>query len=325
MTGTPVANRPYDIWSQVAFLDNGASLGTDFDAFRRSTDLSNELAQDEDKQEALQANLDRVFDLIAPFSVRETKQSGVVQLPRKEVRRIMTDWEPNQLNLYVEIRDSLQATVFKDGLPIYDDSEVVLKRLLRLVQVASNPRLVDQGYSAEPGKFTALLDLLQENHRDKEKSIIWTSFTENVDWLSRELRGYRPCRVHGRMTMGSRTNSIRRFKSDPESEVLIATPGAAKEGLTLTVANHVIFYDRGFSLDDYLQAQDRIHRISQDKTCFVHNLIMQDSIDEWIDALLNAKHLAAQLAQGDIPAEEYNTRMSYEFGAMLEEVLGGTA
>lgn len=32
------------------------------------------------------------------------------------------------------------------------------------------------------------------------------------------------------------------------------------------MANHVIFYDRGFSLDDYLQAQDRIHRISQKKT-----------------------------------------------------------
>ena len=33
MTGTPIANRPHDIWSQVWFLDQGASLGTDFHAF----------------------------------------------------------------------------------------------------------------------------------------------------------------------------------------------------------------------------------------------------------------------------------------------------
>ena len=27
MTGTPVDNRPYDIWSQIYFLDGGKSLG----------------------------------------------------------------------------------------------------------------------------------------------------------------------------------------------------------------------------------------------------------------------------------------------------------
>jgi len=74
----------------------------------------------------------------------------------------------------------------------------------------------------------------------------------------------------------------------------VATPGAAKEGLTLTVANHAVFFDRSFSLDDYLQAQDRIHRISQTQTCFVWNLIGSDTIDEWVDSLLTAKRLAAQ-------------------------------
>ena len=73
-----------------------------------------------------------------------------------------------------------------------------------------------------------------------------------------------------------------------------------KEGLTLTVANHAVFYDRSFSLDDYLQAQDRIHRISQEKPCHVKNLVAAGTVDCWVDALLAAKHLAAQLGQGDI-------------------------
>jgi SNF2 family DNA or RNA helicase len=105
--------------------------------------------------------------------------------------------------------------------------------------------------------------------------------------------------------------------------VLIATPGSAKEGLTLTVANNAIFYDRSFSLDDYLQAQDRIHRISQQKTCHVYNLIMKDSIDEWVDVLLAAKGAAAKLVQNDISLEEYRRTMSYEFGRVLREILGG--
>lgn len=122
--------------------------------------------------------------------------------------------------------------------------------------------------------------------------------------------------------MDERNRAVERFLKDDECRVLVATPGAAKEGLTLTVANHVIFYDRGFSLDDYLQAQDRIHRISQKRTCYVHNLIMADSIDEWVDVLLTCKHLAAQLAQGDITPAFYRSQMTYDFGTVLREILG---
>ena len=85
-----------------------------------------------------------------------------------------------------------------------------------------------------------------------------------------------------------------------DAPLLFATPQAAKEGLTLTAANNAIFYDRGFNLDDYLQAQDRIHRISQQKDCHIYNLIMQESIDVWISKLLTAKKHAAALGQGDM-------------------------
>ena len=45
MTGTPVANRPYDIWAQIYFLDFGESLGADFNEFKKKTDLSNKLSR----------------------------------------------------------------------------------------------------------------------------------------------------------------------------------------------------------------------------------------------------------------------------------------
>ena len=103
--------------------------------------------------------------------------------------------------------------------------------------------------------------------------------------------------------------------------MLVATPGSAKEGLTLTVANHAVFFDRSFSLDDYLQAQDRIHRISQERPCHVTNLIAGGTVDSWVEALLAAKHLAAQLGQGDITRSEYEDRADYAFGEMVREVL----
>ncbi|MFA6134542.1 MAG: DEAD/DEAH box helicase [Phycisphaerae bacterium] len=321
MTGTPVANRPYDVWAQVHFLDGGTSLGQDFPEFRRKADLSNTLAHDPDAQERFEDCIEGIFDRISPFSVRETKNSGIISLPEKVIETVSTAWETHQHELYRQIRSELRAVVVRDGLPTEDRAEDVLKRLLRLVQIASNPHLVDASYSAEPGKLLPLTDLVERISRSGEKAIVWTSFTDNVDWLAKTLRGYGTVKVHGKLTIEERNRAIDKFQAAPDVRLLMATPGAAKEGLTLTVANHVIFYDRGFSLDDYLQAQDRIHRISQKRTCHVHNLVMEDSVDEWVDVLLHSKQMAAQLAQGDVSLEYYKSQMSYAFGDVLKSIL----
>jgi len=322
MTGTPVANRPYDIWAQIWFLDQGKSLGNDYTRFRQEYDLSNELADDEVRRGDLERLLLTVFERISPFTVRKTKGENTIQLPDKVVSNSYCDWEPRQRELYHAVRNEERAIVVRGGMPTEDDAEVVLKRLLRLVQVASNPSLVDQSYRARPGKLDVLEDVLTRVASSGEKCIVWTSFTENAEWLQREVSTFGSRALHGKMTIEMRERALNAFRTSDECRVLVATPGAAKEGLTLTVANHVVFWDRSFSLDDYLQAQDRIHRISQTRTCHVHNLVMRDSIDEWVDVLLQAKRLAAQLAQRDISFESYQAQMRYDFGTMIRSILG---
>jgi SNF2 family DNA or RNA helicase len=204
---------------------------------------------------------------------------------------------------------------------ITDDAEAILKRLLRLVQVASNPALVDESYHGTPAKLPRLRAILDTALAAGSKAIVWTSFTDNADWLTRELKPLGAVKVHGKMAIEERNASIEKFKDDKDCKVFVATPGAAKEGLTLTVANYAIFYDRSFSLDDYLQAQDRIHRISQTAPCYIYNLLIKDSIDEWVNELLSAKHMAAKLGQGDIGKRQFNAEMSYAFSAMLTDVL----
>jgi SNF2 family DNA or RNA helicase len=234
---------------------------------------------------------------------------------------VLLAFEPEQKCLYSKFRDELRAEVIQDSKAVTDDAEAILKRLLRLVQVASNPGLVDESYKCIPAKLTKLRTLLDGIVSSGSKTIVWTSFTHNADVLSRELKAWGAVKVHGKMTMSDRNISISKFKQDKDCKILVATPGAAKEGLTLTVANYAIFYDRSFSLDDYLQSQDRIHRISQTSPCYIYNLLIQDSIDEWVDELLAAKQLAAKLGQGDIDQAQFSTEMSYAFSAMLADVL----
>ena len=320
MTGTPVANRPYDIWAQIFFLDFGESLGIDFNAFKRKTDLSNKLANDENLQEEFEDVVSEIHEKIKSFSVRETKNSGIIELPDKVYIRESAFFSAEQETLYNKICDELRVEVEKDGQTTEDDSSAVVKRLLRLVQVASNPRLVDESFRGKSAKETVLDCLINHIVSNGEKCIVWTNFIENVDAFTKAYSNIGAVKIHGGMKISDRNRSVDMFSSS-ESKVLFATPSSAKEGLTLTMANHVIFYDRGFSLDDYLQAQDRIHRISQKKTCYVHNIIMEGSIDEWVDVLLDAKQNAALLAQGDISLSEYQRKVDYSFGDLIRQIL----
>lgn len=321
MTGTPVANRPYDLWSQIRFLDGGQALGDEFTTFKRDLDLTNELVRSPDRANAFADALEGLFERVRSFSVRETKKTAALKLPDKTISNLECALEPRQAEIYNQFRNDLAAVVVQEGRPILDDAESLLKRLLRLVQVASNPAMVDQSYRGSPGKMRHLEDLVHEAVDQGDKIVVWTSFTENADYLGRHLDEFGAAVVHGALSMAKREDALATFKTDQDCRVLIATPGAAKEGLTLTMANHAVFYDRSFSLDDYLQAQDRIHRISQEKPCFVTNLIAADTVDSWVDALLSAKHLAAQLGQGDISRAEYDARADYAFGEMIRNVL----
>jgi SNF2 family DNA or RNA helicase len=322
MTGTPIANRPFDLWSQIYFLDGGRALGSDFQDFREHLDLRNDLWSDKSKRERFEAGLAAAFDKIRPFTVRKTKDQAGIELPEKEIFNLLVEPEPKQWSLYEQYRNSLSATVMQGGQLIVDDAEAILKRLVRLVQIASNPLLIDDGYSAVPGKFPHLLRIIERALHEKSKIIIWTNFIENVRWLRKQLAQFGPVMVHGSMSIDERNQALADFKTDPAVNVLLATPGAAKEGLTLTVANYAVFYDRSFSLDDYLQAQDRIHRISQTQNCYVWNLICSGTVDEWLDSLLTAKRLAAQLTQADITADEYARLANYDFGMIVHDILG---
>ena len=322
MTGTPIANRPYDIWSQVYFLDGGKALG-EFKAFKEDFDFNEALAIDESARERFANNLQWLNQKIRPFSVRETKASTGIELPAKFVERINCSLAPAQREMYDSVRYDLKLEVERDGAVRTDDSEDILKRLLRLVQIASNPALVDERYAEVPAKLVLLRALLDSVIVEDTKAIVWTTFVDNAIWLTRELTDYGAKCVHGKMAIEEREKSISAFLNDPSVQVLVATTGAAKEGLTLTVANHAIFFDRSFSLDDFLQAQDRIHRISQERECYIYVLTARGTIDEWIDSLIDAKRVAAQLAQGDIDIEEYRRHESYQFQTMLKEVLSG--
>jgi len=320
MTGTPVANRPYDIWAQIYFLDEGHSLGTNFAEFKAMCDLSNDLQEDESKRIIFEDSVAGIYNKIKDFSVRETKNSGIITLPSKIYHDVTVGFEQKQFEMYETLRKDMELTLTRGDETILDESTETIKRLLRLVQITSNPKLIDESYVGESAKEILLDQLIERIISQDEMVIVWSIYTGNIDMFCKKYAKYGAVKITGKMAVEERNKSVAAFKSG-KAKLLFATPQSAKEGLTLTIANNAIFYDRGFNLDDYLQAQDRIHRISQKRDCHIYNLMVEDSIDIWIDYLLKAKQRAAFLAQGDINLKDYKDEADYSFANIVHEIL----
>ncbi len=320
MTGTPVANRPYDVWAQIYFLDNGKSLGTNFKDFKKKSDLSNDLSTNPEKRKEFEYFISNIFDKISEFSIRETKESAKLSLPEKKYYDIWTMFTSEQKIMYEELKNKLAIEIKKNNNKVVDDASPILKRILRLEQITSNPKMINEDIKFASGKEKELISIVKEIINRDEKVIIWTNYIYNVNYFCTLFQKYDAVKISGDMNINERNKSIREFK-EGNSKVLVATPQSAKEGLTLTVANNAIFYDRGFSLDDYLQAQDRIHRISQTKECNIYNIMIKGSIDEWIHKLLISKQKAASLVQNDILLEDYENIADYTYDKFIKKIL----
>lgn len=296
ITGTPIANKPLDLWTQFYFLDKGELLGNDYKKFEKkySVNLKDiNLPEQKDRFSNLR-------DIILSNSIRRLKKD-VLELPEKIYIDKYVQIEGLQKRIYTQLKNELYIEITNiDGERIIDESSELLKKLLRLAQIASNPFLVDKAYDETPAKFPLLDALVESILEQKEKVIIWSCFVENIRILYRRYRKLGSLILYGDIPIEKRNEIVKQFRNNNEFVILIANPAAAREGLTLTAANNAIYLDRNFNLVDYLQSQDRIHRISQTKECRIYKLIAKNTIDEYVDEIIYKKHKLAEYIQGDI-------------------------
>lgn len=299
MTGTPSANRPYDMWNQIRFLDGGTSFGMDYDDAKRQLDLPKTKAE----SDGFVLRLQQLNAKLALFTSRETKASAGIDLPPKYFHTWSAHLEPRQALLYADYAAEARVLVTRSDVLTFDDTTPLLKRIARLLECVANPVAIDQSYGEQPGKDSVLLEVLAREVHGR-KAIIWTSYRANTERLRTLVGSNRSVVVHGGIGASSRLRRLEKFSHESSGpQLLIATPASCKEGLTLTQATHVVYYDRSLSLDDYEQSQDRIHRISQTRACHVHRIIALDTVDDWVDVLLDVKKAAASVAQGDLAAD----------------------
>lgn len=88
--------------------------------------------------------------------------------------------------------------------------------------------------------------------------------------------------VTGDVSMENRQKAVDAFQNDPKSTLFVGNIQAAGVGLTLTASSHVIFVELDWVPGNMTQSEDRLHRIGQTNSVLVQHLVLEDSLDAHI-------------------------------------------
>ena len=181
----------------------------------------------------------------------------------------------------------------------------MLAFLLRFKQICNHPSqwLSDGTYAAaESGKFLRLQEIAEEIAARQEKVLVFTQFKEMTAPLAGHLESVfgRPGVIlHGGTPVAERKRLVDRFQSDDAVPFFVLSVKAGGTGLNLTAASHVVHFDRWWNPAVENQATDRAFRIGQKRNVLVHKFVCRGTVEEKIDALIEAKRgLAGELLEG---------------------------
>lgn len=282
LTGTPVANRPFDILSQVLFLNPSDSLK---DSLPGKTVLNIPRNGTYENFETLEQSIRFLRRAVGPFSFFYSKEKLTLKSKRNIEYLLFNLNKKHQVFYYSKVTE----------LKLCSKKRMLLKDLGDLIKACSSPFEVGEEQHFLTSKDVFLIHEIKQRLKTNTSCVIWCSFIETSKRLARLLKAYNPFLINGTIAFSERALLIEKFKQGC-SHVLIATMQSCKEGLNLQNANYAYFYDLSLKLEDILQAQDRIHRLSQTKDVFIKFLIYKNTIESWIINLFKLKkHLSVDI------------------------------
>ena len=212
---------------------------------------------------------------------------------------------PPQVDIKVPIRLSHKAEEIykrmrKDAVAEVEGAQgrgtalgrIVLTNILRLQQVTSGfVKTEDSGIiDFDDTKAKALSDLLSDVLVQTKKVVVFCRFRHDVDKAQEVAAGYgRTIILDGRVPKEKRERGIRLFSTHKGPAILIGQVAVSSLAIDLTPASVGIFFSPDYSLTNFLQSRDRLHRIGQRQKVTYYHLVAENTIDEKVYQVLEKK------------------------------------
>lgn len=306
LTGTPIAQGPFDLYSQIRFLDeffwkNKGIHGTvefrnHFGKWFTRADCQKLHGYDPGYDKLLEyQNLDELKEWLKEITDRVVKDD-VLDLPPKLYQKRYFDMSKEQTTAYTQLKEELMLEV-GDALVT---AELPIVMQLRLQQIACNYLPVGED---EPVHMLASKNPrmnVMEDIRDStfHPGIIWARFRHDVDQIM-DLLGKNAVRYDGSVSDDDAERSKLAFQAG-DVQWFVGTAQKGGPGLTLTQAKTMVYYSNSFKLIDRLQSEDRCHRAGMDEHPVNYiDIIANNTVDEHIVTNLRNKRDVAVEIQDD--------------------------
>ena len=314
LSGTPIENNLFELWSLFEFLMPGF-LGSQH-AFQRGVIKP--------IKEGDAETLEYLRSRVKPFILRRTKAEVVRDLPPKIESVTYCALADEQAELYAalarKLRDQVLADVDQKGMAKSQMS--ILDALLKLRQICCHPKLLKMdmpGFNSNmvSGKFEAFKDMIIDIVEEGHKVLVFSQFVQ----MLQQIRGWLQmtdipfCYLDG--SSKDRLEQVDRFNNSPDIPIFLISLKAGGTGLNLTSADYVIHYDPWWNPAVESQATDRAHRIGQARQVFSYKLICQNTVEEKI---LKLQDMKRGVAEAVIPGQDSWKSLTREDLEMLFEV-----
>ncbi|MGE5195031.1 MAG: DEAD/DEAH box helicase [Deltaproteobacteria bacterium] len=268
LTGTPIENRPEELASLYEFMEVVPPRAT--------------------------PDLRQLTLLAKQFILRRTKDLVMKDLPPRLDRDEYLELAPAQRLAYDTAEK--EGVVQLDGLGESISIQHVFELVLRLKQITNFDPL-----TGESAKLERVEADMEEIAASGGKAILFSQWTNCIDWLEQKLARFNPLIYHGKVPVHKREPILKQFKEDQQANLLMMSYATGAVGLNLQFAGYVFLFDRWWNPAVEDQAINRAHRIGQKSQVIVTKFISKDTIEERINRVLDEKRklFATVLGEGD--------------------------
>ncbi|MDR1401817.1 MAG: DEAD/DEAH box helicase [Puniceicoccales bacterium] len=270
ITGTPIENNLMDIWSIFKFLMPGFFCG--YRQFQENI--------------GFQDFRDNFKKQISTFTIRRTKQSVAIELPKRNELELLCRMNCSQGLAYNAIRNGLKLKLLDLATPGKGTHMNVLTAIMRLRQAACAqfvlPAPLRHDNSRDSQKIDILLIKLENIAAEGKKAIVFSQFLSFLEEIKNRVAANIPMAKVYSLTGATvnRKTLVEDFQSAKGSAVMLISLKAGGVGITLHAAEYVFLMEPWWNPAVEEQAIARIHRIGQKNITTVYRLISKESIEE---------------------------------------------
>lgn len=284
LSGTPFENRPAQLWPIVSYI--APTLFSSRSAFekRYCGAGNNGFGWQADGATNLEELGER---LRGCCMIRRLKKDVLKELPAKtrQIVEMETDGFEKVIqrekSVWTQHEDELEEAQAAMELAKASDSEDEFKASVSSLRTKATlifTEIARVRHETALAKMPKMVEMLKDELAEISKVIVFAHHTDVLRGAASQFAG--ECvLITGDTPQEERDRLVQRFQNDPKCKVFFGSIRATGEGITLTSASTVIFFENDWTASKMAQCSDRAHRIGQKDNVLVKYYILPGTID----------------------------------------------